>query len=396
MEADLKRLLEAFRRCEKPKISLSMLMQTIRQSGGRLYGERSHGLKLKQEILLFNRVFNLEKDHVTLCAEVSSSDQAAELLPACGLRSDTSLVMQALERQVGVSRVYPFELPAKYPVLLASTAATVDQWVAELYTSRAKLVGFDTESPVLFKVGAKGEQVALLQLACANSCLLVHLSKLGCVPASLVALLEDATVAKAGFGVLQDFQLLSNQLGLHPRSGLDVSLACGALDLPQSDIGTLGVQTGAASLLSLYTKKSKKMACSNWANELTSAQLTYAATDAVLSLNCALQTLLLRPGLVVPGLCSLPSDLTLALATGQSTVIISHSPELSPSFLVALTKCGDTPLRWYEMTGGHVPSSLLKKLQECDNLEAMERLLEPGRCFHSQYLTISRITPDLL
>lgn len=396
MEADLRRLLEAFRRLEKPKISLSMLLQTIRQSGEPLYGERSQGLKLKQEILLFNRVFNLEKDTITLCAEGSSPDQAAELLPACGLRTDTPLVIQAMERQVGVSRLHPFELPAQYPVLLASTAAVVDQWVSQLYSSRAKLVGFDTESPVLFRKGARREQVALLQLACPHSCMLVHLSKLGCVPASLAALLEDAAVAKAGFGVLQDFQLLSSQLGLHPRSGLDVSLACGALGLPQNGIDTLGVQTGAASLLCLYTKKSKKVACSNWASQLTSAQLTYAATDAVLSLNCALQTLLLRPGLVVPGLCSLPSDLTLALSTGQSTVIISHSPEQSPSFLVALTKCGDTPLRWYEMAGGHVPDSLLTKLRQCDNLAAVERLLEPGRCFHSQYLTIARITPDLL
>jgi len=396
MEADLRRLLEAFKRCEKPKISLSMLMQAIRQSGEQLYGERSHGLKLKQEILLFNRVFNLEKDQITLCAEVSSPDQAAELLPACGLRSDTSLVIQAMEKQVGVARLHPYALPEQYPVLLASTAAVVDQWVSELYTSRAKLVGFDTESPVFFRKGAKKEQVALLQLACANSCLLVHLSRLDCVPPSLTALLKDPTVAKAGFGVLQDFQLLSHQLGLHPRSGLDVSVACGALGLPQNEIGTLGVQTGAASLLCLYTKKSKKVACSNWAGQLNSAQVTYAATDAVLSLNCTLQALLLRPGLVVPGLCSLPSDLTLALSTGHSTIIVSHSPDQNASLLVALTKCGDTPLRWYEMTGGHASSSLLTKLRNCGSLEEAERLLEPGRCFHSQYLTISRITSDLL
>jgi hypothetical protein len=370
-----------------------LLSQAIRQSGEPLFGERSHGLKLKQELLLFNRVFNMEKDQISLCSE-ASPDQAEELLQACFLRTDTSLAIQAMERQVGVPRLYPFTMPAQYPVLLASTAAVVDQWVSELYENRMKLVGFDTESPVHFK-GPKREQVALLQLASAKSCLLVHLPYIGRVPQSLAALLEDAQVAKAGFGVLQDFQLLSGQLGLHPRSGLDVSSACETLGLAHKQINTLGVQTGAAALLCLYTKKSKRVACSDWASQLSSTQLNYAATDAILSLHCALQALLLRPGLVIPGLCSLPSDLTLALSTGQSTLLVSHSPEQSPSLFVTLTKCGDTPLRWHQMTGEHVKSSLLTKLRQCDNIEEAERLLEPGRCFHSQYLTISRITPDL-
>ena len=388
MEADLRRLLQVFEVCGKPRITLAEMSQALRQfSQDQLYGAKVHHLKLKQEILLFNHVFRLEKDFISLHSAVNSS-QADTLYHSCGLRDDRSLVVQSIERMVGVSPLQTFALSQQYPVVIAPNVSAVDQWVSELYAQRVKLVGIDTESPVSFKAGAQ-LPVALVQIATIRSCLLAHLPRFGKFPRSLAALLADPQIAKAGFGVFGDFSALRAQLGLQPRSGLDVSSACAALSLRPMELGTLGVQTGAASLLGLYTQKSKDITCSNWARDLAPKQVNYAVTDAVLSLNCALQLLMLAPGRVVPGLCVLPSDHTLALATGTSTLLISRCPDTN-AVLVALTK-GAPGFVLHDMTGKHMHMEVVERLKCCRTAEEAENIMETGKCFESKFLTVAKL-----
>lgn len=90
---------------------------------------------------------------------------------------------------------------------------------------------------------------------------------------SLLSLLEDPCVLKAGVGVTQDLARLDAQLGCH---------ACGGIELASlAGLDGYGLRRLAAELLGEELDKAVEVRCSDWeAAQLSAAQVRYAAQDA--------------------------------------------------------------------------------------------------------------------
>jgi len=134
------------------------------------------------------------------------------------------------------------------------------------------LLGFDTETKPAFKKGIINE-VALLQLCSSNICLLFRLNRIG-LPQILVNLLADKNIIKAGVAIRDDISVLQRLKRFEPGNFIDL----------QSYVKTFGIEDNGLKKLAaniLGFQISKKQQTSNWElDELTPAQIEYAATDA--------------------------------------------------------------------------------------------------------------------
>lgn len=134
------------------------------------------------------------------------------------------------------------------------------------------LLGFDTETKPSFKPGRQ-HPVALLQVCCGETCFLFRLNRIG-MPGCLVGLLEDKKITKVGLSWHDDLRALIQRKQF--RAGTFIDLQDVAAEMGIIDI----------SLQKLYAnifgeKISKGQRLSNWeADNLTEAQMLYAATDA--------------------------------------------------------------------------------------------------------------------
>lgn len=138
--------------------------------------------------------------------------------------------------------------------------------------SKAKLIGFDTETKPSFQSG-RSNPVALLQLSTPEVCYLFRLRRLE-LPEPLVELLERTDILKIGLGVAEDLR------GLRRYSKFT---AGGFVELqklaPGYGIRALSLQRIYAIVCGGGISKSQQM--SNWeATSLSPAQKAYAALDA--------------------------------------------------------------------------------------------------------------------
>ncbi|MCD6346866.1 MAG: 3'-5' exonuclease domain-containing protein 2, partial [Bacteroidales bacterium] len=142
--------------------------------------------------------------------------------------------------------------------------------------SAAKEYGFDTETKPSFKKGAN-HKVALLQLSTDDEAFLFRLNKIG-LPDELIEILADTNKIKVGAAIRDDIKSLK---------AIKEYTQAGFVDL-QVMVKELGFESFSLKKLSalvLGFRISKSQQLSNWeANELTPKQLTYAATDAWVSL----------------------------------------------------------------------------------------------------------------
>ncbi len=137
---------------------------------------------------------------------------------------------------------------------------------------REKLLGFDTETRPAFKKGQKYSP-ALLQLAGVNEVYLFQL-KPSVIRLPLISILSDPKILKVGVAVKFDLQELCGLAPFKPAGFVDL----GTMSQKQG-IKNHGLRGLAAVVLGLRITKSAQT--SNWANdELTQAQICYAATDA--------------------------------------------------------------------------------------------------------------------
>lgn len=156
------------------------------------------------------------------------------------------------------------------PVRLVRSVDEVEAAVARL--AGAELLGFDTETRPAFRKGQKFLP-SLLQLAAEDEVFVVQLKQTG-LPASLLAVLGDARIVKAG--VALDFDLRSLQEIQCFQPGGFVELAQMAR---RRGIRNHGLRGLAAAVCGIRISKSART--TNWANpELTAQQIQYAATDA--------------------------------------------------------------------------------------------------------------------
>jgi len=135
-----------------------------------------------------------------------------------------------------------------------------------------KLLGFDTETRPSFKKG-KINPVSLLQIASSTQAFLIRINKIG-LPQEIAEILANEEVKKIGLAIKDDIKILQDITSFEPRSFLDL----------QDYVGDFGIEARSLKKIAaivLRQRISKSQQVSNWEREdLTEAQLVYAATDA--------------------------------------------------------------------------------------------------------------------
>ncbi|GCF89217.1 3'-5' exonuclease [Shewanella sp. M-Br] len=145
-----------------------------------------------------------------------------------------------------------------------------------------QVLGFDTETRASFERGVQ-HPLSLIQIATANTCYLFQHAILGEQFIQLKALLEDETILKVGVGLRSDAQALKRQWDINVASTLDLNWALAQLGAEKE----MGTRQLVAALLGVRIDKPKKVTLSNWQHvPLSSAQIHYAAADALAALKC--------------------------------------------------------------------------------------------------------------
>ncbi|MCV9385314.1 3'-5' exonuclease [Reichenbachiella ulvae] len=140
------------------------------------------------------------------------------------------------------------------------------------YLSQFSLLGFDTETKPAFKKG-QVHPVALLQLATPERVYLIRLLKTG-LPDEIIALFENPEVIIAGIGIRDDIKDLKKIKPFKPAGFVDLNEKGKKLGFE-----SIGARNFAGMFMEGRISKSQQV--SNWENdELTEAQINYAATDA--------------------------------------------------------------------------------------------------------------------
>ncbi|WP_421876272.1 3'-5' exonuclease [Marinoscillum sp.] len=133
-------------------------------------------------------------------------------------------------------------------------------------------LGFDTETKPTFNKG-EYNQTALIQLATMDNAYIIRVKDLG-ISNALKNLLEDRELLKVGISIRDDLKELKKLRPFRPGGFIDLN------DIA-ADLGI--TQIGMRSLAGIFLKAriSKSQQTSNWeSKELTTGQLSYAATDA--------------------------------------------------------------------------------------------------------------------
>lgn len=134
------------------------------------------------------------------------------------------------------------------------------------------LLGFDTETRPTFKKGQRN-RVALLQLATDDKAWLFRLNSIG-LPGILADFLKDTSVVKPGVAIMDDLKGLREWTDFKPGGFIE-------LQNMVKDYGIISAGLKKLSAIVLGYSISKRQQVTNWENEeLTEAQLVYAATDA--------------------------------------------------------------------------------------------------------------------
>ncbi|NLQ21489.1 3'-5' exonuclease domain-containing protein 2 [Shewanella sp. S-1] len=145
-----------------------------------------------------------------------------------------------------------------------------------------QVLGFDTETRASFERGVQ-HPLSLIQIATVDTCYLFQHAILGEQFTQLKALLEDETILKVGVGLRSDAHALRRQWGINVASTLDLNWALAQLGAEKE----MGTRQLVAALLGVRIDKPKKVTLSNWQLvPLSSAQIHYAAADALAALKC--------------------------------------------------------------------------------------------------------------
>lgn len=138
--------------------------------------------------------------------------------------------------------------------------------------TRARIVGFDTETRPSFRKGQL-HKVALMQLATDDFCFLFRLNKLGLFD-QLRDFLENPAVTKIGLSIHDDFMVLGRSGEIAPRGFIELQSF-----VKEYNIADTSLQKIYAIVFGRCISKSQRL--TNWeAAELTPGQQRYAAIDA--------------------------------------------------------------------------------------------------------------------
>ncbi len=134
------------------------------------------------------------------------------------------------------------------------------------------LLGFDTESRPSFKKGVT-HPTSLVQLSSSHEAWLIRVGRIG-YPDELLDLFSSARILKVGLGLMDDLRRLRSDHSFHPTGFLDLQNYVEAFRIEEKGLKKL-------SGIVLGRRISKSQQVSNWdGDQLTGAQMVYAATDA--------------------------------------------------------------------------------------------------------------------
>ncbi|WP_348673535.1 3'-5' exonuclease [Duncaniella dubosii] len=138
--------------------------------------------------------------------------------------------------------------------------------------SRARVVGFDTETRPSFRKG-RLHNVALMQLATDDYCFLFRLNVLGIFD-GLKAFLENPSITKIGLSVHDDFSVMRRSADINPEGFVELQDY-----VKRYCIADTSLQKIYAIVFGECISKGQRL--TNWeAPELTDNQQHYAALDA--------------------------------------------------------------------------------------------------------------------
>ena len=138
-----------------------------------------------------------------------------------------------------------------------------------------QIIGIDTETKPAFKKGVH-YNVALLQIATAEKVYLFRLNLLNNMNL-FQPIFEEENILKIGIGLKDDIRELKLLLDFNAKGFLDLNE-----ELPKFGFEKIGMKNLSAMILG--HRISKKQQISDWEKEeLTPAQINYAATDAYVS-----------------------------------------------------------------------------------------------------------------
>ncbi len=144
------------------------------------------------------------------------------------------------------------------------------------YLLKQQVLGFDTETRPTFAKGKKNE-VALLQLSTDKSAFLFRINKMG-LPKDIVGILANPNIVKVGVAINDDIKALCSLSKFKPAGFVEIQEK-----VKDFEIENFGLKKLSGLLLGFRISKAQQT--SNWeAEQLTDAQLKYAATDAWVSL----------------------------------------------------------------------------------------------------------------
>jgi len=145
------------------------------------------------------------------------------------------------------------------------------------YLDSKKVFGFDIEWRPSFQAGSKQNKVAVVQLCHHGDCHVLHISRAGGIPTSLVRFLENPDYIKVGVNVNGDVLKLKRDFNVETNGFMDLVKFAG-WKLNEVVPGSL---SGLAfRILVRDLAKPRKVVMSDWERVLSPSQLMYAANDA--------------------------------------------------------------------------------------------------------------------
>ncbi|HEY1104321.1 MAG TPA: 3'-5' exonuclease [Burkholderiaceae bacterium] len=173
-----------------------------------------------------------------------------------------------------IALLEPFERLGLDRIVLVRTAAQARQ--AQTALASEPVWGFDTESKPTFLKNEASDGPHTVQLATPGHGYVFQLHDAEC-RAVAAALLAQPGIVKAGFGLGDDVRRITHKLGIAPQGILDLNTTFRERGWRKD----MGVKAAVAVMFGRRFLKSKKAATSNWAaQQLSEAQLVYAANDA--------------------------------------------------------------------------------------------------------------------
>lgn len=144
------------------------------------------------------------------------------------------------------------------------------------FLNNQQRLGFDTETRPTFKKG-RMNKVALLQLSTDDTAFLFRLNKMG-LSKDLTGVLSNPCIVKTGVAIKDDLKDLRALTDFEPAGFVELQEK-----VKEFEIENFGLKKLSGLLLGFRISKAQQT--SNWeAEQLTEAQLKYAATDAWVSL----------------------------------------------------------------------------------------------------------------